>query len=429
VNVILGAGLTGLGAARTSGFTVFEQASGPGGICRSYYLRPGSTQPLEAEPDDGEAYRFEVGGGHWLFGGPPEAIDLIDALTPLRHHRRRAGVWLRSPDRLVAYPLQAHLDGLGGERAEQAAKELANRADRGHGDGSMRDWLRAEFGPTLFDAFFAPFHERYTAGLFHSIEPQDAYKTPSTPTAGYNATFAYPDDGLDELTRRLASPDSTSSDVRYGHRVTQIDTDRRVVRFERGDEVAYETLLSTLPLDVTLGLAGLDVAVSPDPHTSVLVLNIGAERGPAGPDVHWLYEPASDAGFHRIGFYSSVDAHFVPRSRRAANDAAALYVERAFVGGTRPDPGEVERYGRAVVDELQSRRFIGEVEVLDPSWVDVAYTWTAIGSDWKRLAIETLMAHDIEPVGRYARWHFQGMAESLADGMAAGRAARERARP
>jgi hypothetical protein len=150
----------------------------------------------------------------------------------------------------------------------------------------------------------------------------------------------------------------------------------------------------------------------------VLVLNIGAARGHRCPDVHWLYEPASQAGFHRIGFYSHVDDHFLPVSRRGS--AVSLYVERAYPGGQRPSGPDVERYQRAVIDELQARAFIGEVDVADPSWVDAAYTWRGVGSSWRTLAIEALAHHGIEPVGRYARWHFQGMAESLADGMAAG---------
>ena len=70
----------------------------------------------------------------------------------------------------------------------------------------MHDWLLDEFGPTLCEVFFFPFHERYTAGLYRTVEPQDAYKSPGvgTASAGYNATFVYPTAGLDALTRALA---------------------------------------------------------------------------------------------------------------------------------------------------------------------------------------------------------------------------------
>ena len=73
-------------------------------------------------------------------------------------------------------------------------------------------------------------------------------------------------------------------------------------------------MVSTLPLVDMVRLAGLSIDAEPDPHTSVLVLNIGAERGPRHPDTHWVYQPRSASGHHRIGCYSNVDASFLPRA-------------------------------------------------------------------------------------------------------------------
>ena len=39
---ILGGGITGLAAGLSSGLPVLEAAPEPGGICSSYYVRPGS---------------------------------------------------------------------------------------------------------------------------------------------------------------------------------------------------------------------------------------------------------------------------------------------------------------------------------------------------------------------------------------------------
>jgi hypothetical protein len=61
--------MTGLAAGMASGWPVFEAAESPGGICSSYYVRPHTDVRLPALPADGEAYHFELGGGHWIFGG------------------------------------------------------------------------------------------------------------------------------------------------------------------------------------------------------------------------------------------------------------------------------------------------------------------------------------------------------------------------
>lgn len=69
--VILGGGMTGLAAGYASGLPIYEASERPGGICSSYYSRPGDSTSYAQPPADGEAYRFELGGGHWIFGGDP----------------------------------------------------------------------------------------------------------------------------------------------------------------------------------------------------------------------------------------------------------------------------------------------------------------------------------------------------------------------
>jgi hypothetical protein len=137
--------------------------------------------------------------------------------------------------------------------------------------------------------------------------------------------------------------------------------------------------------------------------------------------VHWQYEPDSSAGFHRIGFYSNVDPSFLPAQYRADGDAVSLYVERAYPAGQRPSDSEVARYQSEVIAELRQREYLGEVHVVDPSWVDVAYTWRYPGSSWRTQAMEALAKHGIAQVGRYGTWHFQGIADSVSDGYVAGR--------
>ena len=121
----------------------------------------------------------------------------------------------------------------------------------------------------------------------------------------------------------------------------------------------------------------------------------------------------SRSGFHRVGFYDAVDPDFLPAPNRRAKDRVSLYIERAFVGGQRPSPEATERYASEVVRELQDWGFLGAAEVVDPTWIDVAYTWSWPGSAWTRQAMRTLEQHRVFPSGRYGRWNFQGIAESI----------------
>lgn len=418
--------MTGLAAGLASGLPVFEALDAPGGICSSYYIRPGEKERLLNPPDDGEAYRFEIGGGHWIFGGEPSVIDLIRSYVTLKTHERHSSVYFQEKDLYVPYPLQNHLSFLGQEIIVLALEEMAKRQGTFH---SMKEWLSDSFGQTLCELFFYPFHELYTAGLYNRIAPQDAYKSPvdlklvekgalgKSPAVGYNATFAYPGEGLYTLARRMAS----QCEVYYKKQIERIVVQEKEIILADGTIMPYKRLISTLPLNKVMEMTGLEVKAKTDPHTSVLVLNIGAMIGERCPDYHWLYNMNTRSGFHRVGFYSNVDRTFLPRSSQTSGDRVSIYVERAYADGTEPTKEEIKRYDQMVVEELQEWGHIGEAEVVDPTWIEVAYTWNWPDSSWVNQALEKLEQHDIHQVGRYARWSFQGIADSIRDGFFAGK--------
>lgn len=424
-NYILGGGVTGLAAGLSSGLPVFEAVAEPGGICSSYYVRPGESERLARAPLDGEAYRFEIGGGHWIFGGDPTVLQFIRTVAPVSSYQRSSAVYFSEQDLYVPYPLQNHLRYLNGEVVRQALKELV----KGPGQfRTMQEWMTENFGSTLCNLFFFPFHELYTAGLYKTIAPQDAYKSPvslshviqgafeEAPSVGYNVNFIYPQEGLNTLAQRMAS----LCDIRYGKRAIEIDVRNKEIAFADGSVAGYETLLSTLPLNKMMQMTGLKVEAIPDPHTSVLVLNIGATRGERCPNEHWLYNPDAKSGFHRVGFYSNVDSSFLPKSARHANNKVSIYIERAYVPGEKPSDAEVSSYANNVVQELQNWGYIEDAEVVDPTWIDVAYTWSYPNSHWKEQALQKLENQGIYQIGRYGRWNFQGIADSVRDGFYAG---------
>ena len=430
---ILGAGITGLAAGMASGLPVYEAEGFPGGICSSYYLRPYDSKRLHAAPKDEGAYRFEIGGGHWIHGGDPLVLRLIRSLAPVKSYTRESAVYLPHRDLLIPYPIQNHLRYLGYKVATQVLGEMVELAKFNPPVTTMADWLYANFGPTLCELFFAPFHEMYTTGLWRKIAPQDTYKSPvnlsfaiqgafsEAPSVGYNVNFVYPIGGLDTLAQQMAS----RCDVRYGKRVAEIDVREKALYFKDGSSIQYKALLSTLPLNRMMEITGLTIEEKPDPFTSVLVINIGAIKGYRCPKEHWVYIPQSRSGFHRVGFYSNVDVSFLPMSARKDRDCVSIYVEKAYPGGQRPKEDEIRTLCNDVVKELQEWGWIREAEVVDPTWIDVAYTWSWPGSNWRRKALQILEEHNIYQVGRFARWVCQGISQSIHDGLMAGAAVKD----
>lgn len=404
--------MTGLAASWTSGVPALEAGETAGGICRTYGL---------------EGYRFENGGGHWIFGGDPILNRFLERLTPLRDYQRVSSVWLPNLNLFVPYPIQNNLHALPTEMAKSIFREMKDApTDR---SAVLGEWLRQSFGPMLYDLFFGPFHDLYTAGHTSQIAIQDVFKTPfdlraverglagAAPETGYNQTFRYPTAGLDALVQALAR----QGDIRLGRRVAAIDPAAREIHLANEEHLPYDCVVSTLPLDAMLRLTQLSVNAEPGIRTSVLVLNIGGRKGESIPRDHWVYIPASRAGFHRVGIYSNVDPLFVPNQDPAL---ASFYIERAYPEGTQPDGEEVNRFVEETIRELQDWGWLKDVDVVSPSWVETAYTWSRPRSAWREEAIDVLRAHGILMTGRYGKWRFQGIADSLRDGIYAGAALR-----
>lgn len=426
--LVLGAGFCGLGAGIGSGALVLEAGDRAGGVCHSYHMTEDGRRLAGACPDADATFRFEPAGGHWLFGARADTLQRLSRYGRFLRMERRAAVFL--PDTLgwVPYPLQEHLHCLPAPMRRRALDELDHPEGPRRAEGlTFKDWLQRHFGPTLCELFFFPFNRRYTAGLYDRIAPQDAYKTPidmervrrgaerALNAAGYNPTFHHAIDGLD----RLVSAMSAECRLQLGRRVTAIDTHARVLHLDNARSLRFGRLVSTVPLDRVLALCGAKGLPAPDPATAVLVVNIGAIKGPACPEQHWVYLPQARSGMHRVGLYSQVDAGYLPRRHRTHGDVVALYAECAFVAGARPDAGQTAALTRAVVDELRAWGFIGEPLVVDTTWTDPAYTWSLPGSRWRELALRWLAQRNILALGRYGGWRFQGMCESFEQGVAA----------
>jgi len=364
--IILGAGITGLSAGIKTGATIYEASDRPGGICRSYSK---------------DGYRFENGGGHWIFGSK-EARDRIRQYVDLNNFERAAGIYFNE---IKDYPIQSY------------DKE-------GFFPSSFKGWLFHRFGIDLCKNFFWPFNNKYTAGMFDDIIQDDPGKSPNPGRSGYNSEFSYPNGcGLDVLVDRMAN----DLDIKYNKEAVSINAVEKVVQFQDGSEKEYDRLISTLPLKSMMRMCG---RYKDDlPHTSVLVLNIGAEKGPKLPKKQWLYVPGPDQEFFRVGFYSNVDPSFAPDGK------VSIYVERAIAGDVSHETLDITHYVYEVCDFMRSQGWIEAVEVCDPNWIEYAYTWLKPGND-REGYLSWLDNHGIKSIGRYGRWKFQGIAESIEEG-------------
>jgi len=412
-----------MGAGQVCGAPVFDANLQPGGVCHSYYLDRGGRRVQDGMTAD--CFRFEPAGGHWLFDASSRTLAAFNHLSPLRPHSRRAAVYFPDSDLLIPYPLQYHLRCLPSAQRQRILDEIAAPVPDAEPMLSFKDWLLHSFGPTLCELFFFPFNQRYTAGLYEQISPQDLYKTVldvervrtgaerRQQEEGYNVVFHYPTGGLSALATALAA----RCNLHLNQRLQHVDVDRKLLHFASGEAVRYERMLSSVPLNTMAALADVDVSARPDPSTGVTVVNLGAIRGPRCPSCHWLYLPNSRSGVHRVGFYSEVDSSFVPTDRK--RELVSLYAEKGFASEHAPTAAETAQLEAEVVHELRDWGFIEEALVVSSTVTVPAYTWHWIGSSWSERTRQQLAAHDILQIGRYGAWRFQGMGASFEEGQAA----------
>ncbi len=158
--MILGAGATGLAAGYTARAPIFEAYDIPGGICASYYIDQESKIRSSKRLTNQDDYRFELGGGHWIFGGDSFVLDFLSVYDKLISHQRNSAVFMPKYSIIAPYPLQNNLiylplDIKQSAEAEQVFPITENVK-------TLKQWLLASFGETLCSIFFFPFHQLYS---------------------------------------------------------------------------------------------------------------------------------------------------------------------------------------------------------------------------------------------------------------------------
>lgn len=367
-NIILGGGVAGLAAAIKTGYPIYEATDKVGGICTSY-LKDG--------------FQFSNGGPHVIFG-KDKGLEYIKSLVPVNEYARRAGVYY---NHTFPYPFQT--------TAEYPTECIP---------GTLKHWLGQKFSRESCNLFFNPFNDKYTCGLYENVIQADEFKSPPAGSVGFVSTFCDPVEGLSSLVEKMAS----KCEIHYNKKVIHIFPTDKKVMFEDGEEVEYDKLISTIPLNQCLRIAGnVNFKL---PYTSVLVLNIGAEKDINTPNEHWLYIPFCKNNFYRLGFYSNIEASKAPEGK------VGLSVEMAFLPEYEYEDLDIPFIIQEVVAELQSWRMIGKVITVDPTWVKTGYTWLYDKKD-RFNALQWLKERDIISTGRYGKWAFQGMTTSIEDGL------------
>jgi len=421
--VVLGAGLAGLSAARhllPERVAVVERETDVGGLARSHVE---------------EGFTFDC-TGHLLHLRDPAIQGLVDRLLPeaFARHERRAQIFSKGV--LTAYPFQANLHGLPVDVVKEClsgfVESLITCARDGEPDLerlSFRDWAVHTFGEGIARHFMIPYNSKLWRTDLDEIECGWVSWSIPRPTLreildgafgrtvrgmGYNPTFLYPKiGGIRALPEALAGG---LQDVRLGRDVVAIDAAARTARLSDGSTLAWEALVSTIPLDrllaITAGLpADLPGAASRLRAVRVLNISLGVDRAAISP-AHWIYFPEPEYSFYRVGFPVNLGDGLAPRG------CSSLYVERSLLRGEPFDEAEVvER----AVDDLRragilwkgDRLIYRRVTVLDPAYV----IYDRFRARQLPAIHRALRDAGIHSVGRFGAWEYSSMESAIKAGM------------
>lgn len=416
--LIVGAGVTGLATAAALGrerddYLVLEADAAIGGYCKTVRSA-------------GFVWDYS---GHFFHFKHPEIEAWLRERMPGQNVRtvvKRSFVDYKG--RQIDFPFQKNIHQLPQEEfidclhdlylARAPASLLGAHGGPALPERNFKEMLSARFGRAIAEKFLIPYNEKlYACDLatldrdamgrfFPHADLTDIIVNMRAPdNATYNATFTYPEGGAIEYVNALASAVRPGA-IALDERVISVDLGARVARTSRR-ELRFERMVSSMPFNRLVQLAGVPHDAGVFNWNKVLVFNLGFDRK-GQREVNWIYFPDRSLTFYRVGFYDNI----------FDTDRLSLYVE---VGFPREAVVDVPAVRARVLADLaragitDGHRLVAEHSVLmDPAYVHI--TRPSI-TEHVRLAA-TLGEHGVYSIGRYGGWTYCSIEDNIVEARA-----------
>ncbi|HMO50429.1 MAG TPA: FAD-dependent oxidoreductase [Kiritimatiellia bacterium] len=413
--VILGAGLTGLGAARhLPGSVVYEAKDHVGGHVYSH-------RQHGVYFDEG-AHICHAKDEHWkreLFANAGEVVTVPQS---------RVANWWHG--RWVTYPVQNHLRDLPAAMRDQALAEiLAAQAKPADVPPVHYDaWCRSQYGDFLTENFYREYTEKYwrtamvemdTDWLSGRLLPSQierirkgAYQPVDEKQSVFSA-FHYPARGgffafFEKFYR--------SVEVATGFKVESLRLKERTILFSNGKTIGFDKLISTMPLNCLIGAMGNEVpdAIRTDAatlrHTQMLGVNIVVNKPDLAP-YHWFYIYDPEIDVSRVKVLSNLIPGSLPP------ETTVLQTEIFRRDDEVMDHEKLKR--KAVMDLGRMLGFDPDRDVRSVDHIEVSHAYT-IPTLGRQAAVdriaEWLETKGIITAGLYGKWKYVWSDQAYAAG-------------
>lgn len=320
--LILGAGPTGLGAARClaevghADWQLYETASRVGGLSTSFV--------------DDVGFTWDI-GGHVLFSHYDYFDQVVEAALQGQYFEHMRESWVRILGNWVPYPFQNNVRYLPDEARALCVNGLKKLSGDPATAGNFKEWMDSIFGEGIVKYFMDPYNrkvwatpselmskdwiaERVSVVDLARIERNIA-EAKDDIAWGPNNMFKFPKRGgtgaiYNGIARGFAEK------IRLDHDLVSVDLGNKVIKFANGEQHSYEQLISTIPLDQLVAKCidapdDVRAAAVNLVHNSAYVVGIGL-RGKRKDTKCWMYFPEDNCPFYRVTNFHNYSPFNVP---------------------------------------------------------------------------------------------------------------------
>ena len=417
--LIIGAGLTGLSTAyhlqqaQGATYDLYEQHATVGGLTRSVQEK---------------GFTFDY-TGHFLHSNNEYFSSLLNKLflaQELQSIKRNAYVFTHK--NFIPYPFQTHITQLPLEVACECIETFVKRSQK-TAPKNFKQWLLQAFGKGMCKHFFFPYNKKILSYNLHKAMPEQGGRfVPKTTlkdllasahqsheSIGYNAAFLYPQKGgIQALSNKIST--QLLEPVHTHHEVAEIDPYRKIITFTNGTLARYDTLVSTMPLDVLLKKTRFNSASALSQQhvnlvcNTVINVNLGINK-PALTDKHWMYFPEKEYSFYRLGCWNAISPTMAP------DGTSSLYAEASSLYPTQKEI--TRKILRAKRDMMKFFNF-SENDICIEKNLILPHAYV-IYNEWRKNYLDKLLnllssEFDIHSIGRFGAWKYSSMQEAILDG-------------
>lgn len=419
-NLIIGAGPTGLGAAYRlkelgeNDYLIIEQNSWVGGLAASFV--------------DDKGFTWDIGGhvqfSHYEYFD--RVMDLSLGKDGWYNHERQSWVWIR--DRFVPYPFQNNIRYLPKDVAWNCLKGVIEiNKQPPPAPANFEEWILAVFGRGIAEEFMLPYNFKVWAyppaemsyqWIGERVAVIDLMRISENIVLGKddlswgpNNLFRFPKQGGTGAIWQAVAGLCSMEKIRLNCRIIAIDEKEKYAEVAGGERIYFENLLTTMPLNVLVGLcknANADIreAAGKFKYSSSNIIGIGLSGQPKSElsSKCWMYFPENNCPFYRVTLFSKYSPKNVPdigtqfSLMTETSESAAKAVDHATL---------VEE----TIQGLVNTRLIESKDQVISTWTYRAahgYPTPFLGRDQLvKKIIPELEKHCIYSRGRFGGWKYE----------------------